>query len=238
MKKMKVMKSGMLALAAAMTVGGMTATGVAQAGTSATVSAANMYLWRGTNLTKDGAQVAGSLDYAHDSGLYVGAWTTTETGGTETDLYAGFGGSVGKFSYDISYWKYLYPEDCSGTPSTCDLGDNDLSEYAVSLGFEPVTFTYYANAESGKPDNNYMTLDVALGKFNIQYGVWDNEVTASDPTPNDYSHVTVSYAATDELSFAISKASNDGGYDNNTSSAFGVEEDPLFQVMYSKTFDL
>lgn len=240
MKKLKIFKSGVFALAAAVGLAGMVVTGTAQAETSASFSASNMYLWRGTNLTPSGAQVAGSLDYSHASGAYAGIWTTTETDGHETDLYLGFGGKAGGISYDISYWKYLYNEDC--TTTSCDSGENDLSEYVLSIGYEPVKFTAYVGAESDQTDYTYMTVDVAFGKFNFQYGVWDVDTTIAAPTPNNYSHITISYAATDEFSFAVSKASNDDGYENTPADAvagtYGVEEDPLFQVTYSKSFDL
>lgn len=236
MKNLKIIKSGVLALAAVVGLTGMVVTGTANAETSASFSASNMYLWRGVNLTPNGGQVAGSLDYGHSSGAYAGIWTTTETEGHETDLYLGFGGKVGGVSYDISYWKYLYPEDCNST--SCDSADNDLSEYVLSVGYEPVTFTAYIGAESEAEDYMYYTLDVAFGKLNVQYGVWDHDKAGN----NEYSHVTLSYAATDELSFAVSKASNDSGFENTPAnagtSAFGVEEDPLFQVTYSKSFDI
>ncbi|MEW5756170.1 MAG: hypothetical protein AB1810_07675 [Pseudomonadota bacterium] len=69
----------------------------------------------------------------------------------------------------------------------------------------------------------YYTLGATFDKFNVTYGQW----TGSDA--NDYSHVTASYAATDEFKFAISIALED---------TTPVDEDPLFAVSYKKTFDL
>jgi uncharacterized protein (TIGR02001 family) len=237
MKMVKTFKTGVIALAAVTGLAGMAVSGAANAETSASFSASNMYLWRGQNLTKSSGQIAGSLDYKHSSGAYAGIWTTNETDGHETDLYVGFGGEVSGFSYDISYWNYLYNEDCNTDKNSCDYGDNDLSEYVLSLGYKPVTFTVYMNADAPTSDDeyNYYTLAADIGKFNVLYGVWDFNKTGA----NNYSHVTVSYAATDELGFAISKASNDSGYENKPgSSTYGVEEDLLFQVTYSKSFDL
>ncbi len=159
---------------------------------------------------------------------------------------SGFGGEAGGVSYDISYWNYLYNEDCTGDAATdsCDAGENDASEYVLSVGYDPVTFTAYINADAPTSDDEYTyyTLDAGFGKFNVQYGVWDFNAAGA----NNYSHITVSYAATDELSFAVSKASNDSGYENDAdqknvdpdTSTYGVEEDLLFQVTYSKSFDL
>lgn len=202
----------------------------AHADVSATLGAANMYLWRGQNLTPNGAQVHGSLDYSNKSGLYAGIWATTETGGHETDLYVGFGSEIKGFSYDISYWKYLYPEDCSGAPTTCALGDNDASEVVGSIGYGPVTFAAYVAVESGSDDDKYLTIDASFDKFNILYGWWDLENPG-----NEYSHITLSYAATDEISMAVSVLDNDSGFEPETT---GNTENPLFMVSYTKSFDL
>lgn len=200
----------------------------AQAEASASVAVSNMYLWRGTNLSPDGGVVSGSLDYSHESGFYAGAWTTSENSGSETDLYLGFGGKISDFSYDVSYWNYLYPEERVGGLQQ-KLGDTDAAEYVVSLGYGPGTFTAYLNADGDNDDNKYFTLSGEFGKFTATYGWWDLEFPAAG---DEYSHITLGYAATDELSFAVSKASSDLSDDS------GVEEDPLFSVTWAKSFDL
>jgi len=187
---------------------------VASAELSANIGVSNMYLWRGTNLSLDGGVVSGGLDYSHESGAYAGMWTTSETDGHETDLYVGFGGEVGAVSYDISYWAYLYPEDDK-------IADGDISEVIVSLGTGPVTATAYISADEGSSEEyNYYTLSAEMGAFSATYGIWDD---------SSYSHVTGSYAATDELAFSISVAMEDEGT---------VEEDPLFAVSYTKSFEI
>lgn len=199
----------------------------AQAGVSATLGAANMYLWRGQNLTPDGPQFSGSLDYGHDSGFYAGAWMTNETGGHETDLYVGYGTSFGDFGIDVSYWKYLYPEDGVSAPRTgTGLGDNDFSDFVISLSYGPVAFTAYLGAESGTTKDDYYTLSGDIGSFSVLYGTYQGDGASSG---SDYDHIQLGYAFNDNISFAVSKASDDGA---------GVEEDPLFVVSYSQTFDL
>lgn len=243
MKKMTNLTATALAVAIA-TGAGFSVSQTAQADTSATLSAANMYLWRGQNLTPNGAQFAGSLDYTHGSGFRAGIWASTETGGHETDLYAGYGGAIGEFSYDISYFKYWYPENCSGTPTTCDLGKNDQSDAILAVGFGPVKATAYINVESDTPDDNYFTVDASFGKFNLLYGWWDMEATTATGTRNEYSHFTLSYAATSELKFAVSMLSNDSGFTPEGAAPAGaitdagLTENPLFMVSYTKSFDL
>ncbi len=190
---------------------------VASAELSANVGVSNMYLWRGVNLSPTGGVVSGGIDYAAESGLYAGMWTTSETDGHETDLYVGFGGEAGSLSYDVSYWHYLYPEDGK-------MSDSDLSEVVVSAGMGAISASAYISVEDGGGDSwVYYTLGADIDQFNITLGAW----TGIDG--NEYTHVTGSYAATDELSFSISVAQEDD---------VNIDEDPLFAVSYTKTFDL
>ena len=192
----------------------------ASAEVSASFAASNMYLWRGLNLSPTGGVVSGSLDYSHDSGFYAGIWTSSENQGHEVDIYAGFAGEIGGLGYDISYWNYMYPE--SGVD--VDLMDNNAEDIVVGLTYGPVFATFYQGVDSDNDEDLYYTVGFNYDKFTVFYGGWDLE-NGND----DYSHVQVGYQATDELSFAVSKASDSG---------FGAEEDPLFQVTYSLGFDL
>jgi hypothetical protein len=181
--------------------------------------------------------------------MYAGIWTTSETGGTETDLYVGFSGSAGDFSYDISYWLYMYPEELmqeafitypaapaagdiipvETSSAFTDISDTDISEIVASVGYGPVAFTVYVGVDTkavGDDDYYYYTLGYDFSKFNLTYGAWSWDKTEGA----DYSHLTLSYAPVDELSFAVSMASED--------AKDSIEEDPIFQVTYSKSFDI
>ena len=223
---MKLMKKlTPVALATSMAVGGLAVPGVASAEMSANLGIANMYLWRGQNLTPDGPQVHGGLEYAAESGVYGGIWATNETGGHETDLYLGYGGEAGSVSYDISYWEYLYPEDG-------DLSDTRLSEFILGAGVGDFAANLYISSETqGASDYYYFTVDYTISDFNILVGTWsfDDDVSGldafGDPVPGDeYTHLTVTYSITDDLSLAVSVASSD---DDTT------EEDPLFVIAYN-----
>ncbi len=218
MRQLKIITSAVVF--STLSVGALTIPTTVRGETSANIGVSNMYLWRGKNLSPDGGMVSGGLDYAAGNGLYAGVWTTSENGGTETDLYLGYGGSAGDFSYDISYWHYLYPEDGK-------LDDTDLSELVVAAGFGPVKAAAYISVDDeymgASDDWVYYTLGANFDKFNVTYGQW----MGSDA--NDYSHVTASYAATDEFTFTISVAMED---------TTPVDEDPLFAASYKKTFDL
>ena len=229
--KLKSQKLNSLCIATAMALGGAAVPTIAAAGATASVGVANMYLWRGDNLTPDGAQVHGGIEFSGETGLYGGVWTTSEESGHETDLYVGFGGEAGAVSYDISYWWYLYPEDTDGgTPEKAvDLSDNDSSELVVALGAAGFSVEAYIQMDSDNDDNNYYTLGYSYDKYSITYGMWDLEFSDSG---DEYTHLTFMYAATDEVTLGVSKAFSD--LDDDT----GIEEDPLFYVGYDLSFEL
>lgn len=226
-----------MAVSAAIAAPMMFGATVAQADVSATLSASNMYLWRGQNISNPSPAFSGSLDYSNSSGLYVGAWGSSEgpfDGSSEIDLYIGYGGSFGDFGYDISYWKYLYPSaDFGGGVNS--LGDTDLSDVVLGLSYGPVAFTSYIGVESGSTKDRYYTLSGDIGQFTLLYGLYQSRGTADGM---DYKHFQVSYAFNDEISFTVSKASDDGYGIGAASRSTVFEEDPLFQVSYSKTFDM
>ena len=85
-------------------------------------------------------------------------------------------------------------------------------------------------------DNLYYQVGFTYDKFTAFYGGWSLEKSGAA----DYSHIQLDFAATDNLTFSVSKASADTDTDP-TSDTFGyaiVEEDPLFAVSYSLSFDL
>ena len=233
MKNVFGLKKAVLASAVAAS---MLAPTAAVAEVSGSLGISNMYFWRGLDISEGGAQVFGSLDYAHETGLYAGIWGSSETDTTEYDLYAGYGQEFGDFSFDISYVDYNYPNDT----------DSDLEEVILGLGFAGVSATGYFGvgevghgADATDNEDNYFTLGYGYDKYSILVGTWDKE--AED---TNYTHVDLSYALTDELSFTVSKIvaaddcadSNAAVYDAS-GACIGdkddVADDTLFVVSYA-----
>lgn len=198
----------------------------AQAGATANVSVANMYLWRGMDVSASDAQVSGTLQYNADSGFYAGGWASSTWAGAgyELDLYAGYGGTAGGIKYDISYWEYLYPESGFVAGDDVGLGDTDASDLVLSVAYDMFSAAAFINADSDLPDAVYYTLGLSSGKFGGTFGFW-----TGDDDALDYSHITVSYNPIETLTFKLSMAS---------SGDTEVEEDPLVQVSYTWGFDL
>ena len=195
---------------AASVIAASLAPAIAAAEVSGTLGASSQYLWRGQQLT-DGAAVYGSVDYAHASGLSAGAWASSETDDTEYDLYAGFGGEAGGFSYDISYIDYNYTS--GGTGATDPASSADFEEVHVGAGFAGFSADAFIGVgEVAHGDNatdnkdNYFALGYGYDKYGISAGYYDFDGDPEvDGTLADYTHVDLSYAVTDQFTFTASK---------------------------------
>jgi uncharacterized protein (TIGR02001 family) len=103
---------------------------------SGNVAIVSDYVFRGISQTDNQMAIQGGLDYAHDSGLYVGTWASSVDpdffNGTghdpqlELDLYAGYSGEFANgMGYDVGYLRYEYP----------GFGDADTNEVYASLSY-------------------------------------------------------------------------------------------------------
>ncbi|WP_341937679.1 TorF family putative porin [Marinimicrobium sp. C2-29] len=175
---------------------------------SASVGAANMYYWRGFDLGNGDPAVWGDINVSAN-GLYAGMWASSGDAalGTEYDLYAGYGNSVGDFSFDVSLWSYSYPSEPVADPT----GPGDLVEVVVGLGYGPVSVTHYADVE-GNEDYDYTTVGVAAGDFSFTYGVHST----------DYAHFDIGYAYNDNLSFTLGLVADDVDGTENDQAKFVV----------------
>ncbi|MEH6492868.1 TorF family putative porin [Halopseudomonas sp.] len=113
-------------------------TAIGEVDASMTVTLATDYIWRGQSQTDGAGAIQGSLDFAHESGLYIGAWASNvdadDFGGAsvEIDYYAGYGGAItDDITYDLSWATYTYPKN-----SSIDVEEAlaSLSLYGFTLG--------------------------------------------------------------------------------------------------------
>jgi uncharacterized protein (TIGR02001 family) len=95
----------------------------AHAGASSTWTAASDYDFRGITQSAQDPAIQASIDYAHDSGWYVGAWGSSIDfcganargcldASYELDLYTGFSGTIGRngLGWDAGLVYYTYEE--------------------------------------------------------------------------------------------------------------------------------
>lgn len=199
-------------LSQAIALAGVMATGVAgsqfaraEVEVAASAAVANMYLWRGQDLGIKGVPaVSGDLSVS-TSGAYGGVWASSgdASSGQEYDLYLGYGGEEGDFSYDVSAWTYVYPAKTeTRNNKTTDAKGNtfELSELIVSLGFAGASFSYYHTLSSNPSKYSYMTLGYGMDKFSATLGR-----ASSDADKDDYTHLDLGYAYNDQISFTLSK---------------------------------
>lgn len=205
-----------LAISAAIAAGSLVS-GAATAGVTANVGAASNYVWRGTSLSNEAAQVYGGVDYSHESGLYAGVWQSSEgfVGlSNETDVYIGFSGESGKVSYDIGFVQYMYPQIAT---------DVDFGEVYFSVGYDFVEF-FYANSGDvligAGEGSDYMSLTLSYDKFSFVYGDY-----GFDDSTADYTHFDLGVALTDELSLTYSQNDITGDDDGRLVIAYTLEFD-------------
>lgn len=134
----------------------------ALAGATGNVGAFSEYLFRGIE-TSGGAAVQGGLDYAHDSGLYVGTWASNTggpaaAGGTELDLYGGFAFKAGPVGFDLGAIYYLYPEDEEDLDPAAFGGETDFDYWEVYAKMSVSYFAvqvYYADEYLGDANKEF-----------------------------------------------------------------------------------
>ncbi|RYY03715.1 MAG: hypothetical protein EOO53_07410 [Gammaproteobacteria bacterium] len=182
---------------------------------AATVGASNMYYWRGFDLG-GGAALSADVNVS-GNGFIAGLWTSSGDGtlGTEYDIYAGYAGKAGDFTYGVSVVSYNYP-----TLGEDSIKPGDYVELIPTIGYGPFKVTYYDaiaadHAPLGDKDYSYITAELTFDKFNIKYG--QHMLKDGGPgTTDGVSHLDVTYKYNDKLSFTVGKIidDNDGAVDD------------------------
>jgi uncharacterized protein (TIGR02001 family) len=103
------------------------------------------YRFRGISQSRLRPALQGGVDFAHDSGLYVGLWASTiriledipgGKGPVELDIYGGYKGKINdNFSYDVGVLRYQYPRE--NFPTTVN-----TTELYGAVTFGPATVKY------------------------------------------------------------------------------------------------
>ena len=108
----------------------------------------SQYVFRGLTQTNEEVALQGGFDYSHAVGIYAGLWGSNISwlrdngsykagGSAEIDLYGGYKGAVGDFTYDAGVLQYWYPGDeVSGFVKA------DTTELYVAGGWKWITLKY------------------------------------------------------------------------------------------------
>jgi uncharacterized protein (TIGR02001 family) len=125
------------------------------------------YIFRGVKQNTEATAFAG-LDYGN-SGFYVGTWAAEVGDGLEYDLYAGYNGTIGDFSYGIGYTGYFYTDDF----------DDTYQELNLSLGYSFLTIDYaygsYDNFDESSLDYDFLSATAEYEGFYFTYGTWGRD---------------------------------------------------------------
>jgi uncharacterized protein (TIGR02001 family) len=166
---------------------------------------ASDYRFRGISQTYRGPAIQGGIDYAHDSGFYIGNWNSnvssvvyTAGSGIEMDFYGGWKKAFGDFGLDLGYIYYYYPNAQLNTTFGNKKFDNQevyvggswkwisaKYSYAVSdyfgLNKEQAAGGYWTNQNRG-----FAALDPAGTRGNSK-GTYYLDLTATYPVSDKFS---------------------------------------------------
>lgn len=190
----------------------------AHADVAATVGVSNMYYWRGYDLG-GGAALSADVNVSAN-GFIAGVWTSSGDGslGTEWDLYGGYSGKAGDFTYGLGVTSYNYAAPVGAINKTVanPSGDGiepfkvgDYVELIPTIGYGPFKLTYYdAIAADHDPlsskDYSYATAELIFDSFSFKYG---QHMLKSKTTS---SHIDATYKYNDKLSFTAGTIVDDG----------------------------
>jgi uncharacterized protein (TIGR02001 family) len=113
------------------------------------------YVFRGISQSQHKPALQAGVDYAHESGLYVGAWGSTiewvdrsditykKDNNFEVDLYGGYKGAIGDFTYDLGLIRYFYPGkyQANSANNLAAVGP-DTTEAYLAVGWKIVSLKY------------------------------------------------------------------------------------------------
>lgn len=135
------------------------------AGVSAELSLVSDYRYNGVSQTDKGPALQGSLDYSHDSGIYVGTWASNLDYGSdddtnlEWDYYVGYYRDLSdSFGFDLGYAQYTYHGDDNS-------GDYDYAEAYIGFTIATNTTIYWNHA------SDYFGADVAHDILKISHTI-------------------------------------------------------------------
>lgn len=175
---------------------------VADVDVSASAGVASSYLFRGKDLGNGNGAIFGDIT-ASAGGAYASVWASSgdSSAGTEYDLIAGYSLDVGPIALNAGVVNYVYPGDSANDSF------GDFSEVFVEASFEMVTVSYWDNV-AGDTDFEYYSVSAEHGAFSAVLGYADveDDVEVGDEDYSlDYTHLDISYAYNDNLSFTVSK---------------------------------
>ena len=152
---------------------GLLSAGAAHAEVSGSITLTSDYLFRGISQTDGKPALQGGVEWAHDSGFYVGTWGSSISwladsdpeisSQLELDGYVGYRGDFGDsgFGYDVGAVHYWYP---GSYPAGFNKADTTELYAGVSWNILSAKYSYAVTDLFGIPDSDGSgNLDIGVG---------------------------------------------------------------------------
>ena len=165
--------SSRLTVASGVLTLGLLAASVAHAEVSGTLTLTSDYLFRGITQTDEKPALQGGLEWAHDSGVYAGAWGSSISwlsdsdpdisSQLELDAYLGIRGDFGDsgVGWDVGAVHYWYP---GSYPAGFNKADTTELYAGLSWSVLGAKYSYAVTDLFGIPDSDGSSnLDVTVG---------------------------------------------------------------------------
>jgi uncharacterized protein (TIGR02001 family) len=203
------------------------------------VGAVSDYRFRGITQANYGAAVQGGVDYAHKSGLYVGAWGSNvkwvkevngaSKGSYELDLYGGYKSEAFGLAYDVGFITYMYPGNDSGdagTPGAGAYSKADTKEFYGAVTYSVVTLKYSQSVGDflGNPNSNASRYWDLSANFDLGNGYTLTPHAGRQTIPNIAGNVA------DYSDYSLTVAKDFGNGFTATGALVGTNADQGFYV--------
>lgn len=180
---------------------------------SANVGWVSDYIFRG--IPQSNSSASAGLDY-EQGGFYVGTWGADVTMGSEIDLYFGYGGEAGDFTYGIGATGFFYTDDF----------DDTYQELNLSLGYESITLDaalgQYDNFAGPTQDYSFISVGIELGPVSLTFGTFGQDFNG------EYAELGFGWDFEGiDLSFGVVHSTDDllgGPGASDTSLVFGINK--------------
>ncbi|WP_448211578.1 TorF family putative porin [Colwellia sp. MEBiC06753] len=191
---------------------------------SLTLTAASDYLFNGVSQTDDKPAIQGSIDWAGESGWYIGSWASNVDFGDDTDaeidFYTGYSQELNDawwYNVGLAYYTYVGGDNSS---------DINYTELSFTLGFHGTEFTtWYSDDYAGTEARHYImalahhfeisenhTLTLQIDRSSSL----DKALFSWDDNDESYIHIkAMSAFSWRELAFTVSVEKTDLDYDDD-----------------------
>lgn len=192
------------------------------------------YIWRGVTQSGDQSAVSGGINYSHNTGFYLDAWTSSLSGGDyELDLKGGYEFKAGEVDLDAGLILYIYPvEQVGGVGS-------DFTEVYVNGEIKQFAFgTALTISKDGTSDDNDLYL---FGTYSLEVkkdlglALTIGSYNYDSSLLEDYLHFQAALSKND-FTFAIDK--NDLNSDGSKSNNGTGSDDFRLSISWTKSIDL